>query len=311
MSSDYIKFGKICDVHFSDFADSIWNGVGGQNEYRRRSTANTRFGEFKDTVNAENPACSFAMHGGDAVSQFGTGGQMLTQFGLFNSAAGLLTPDFYNSVGNHEKNIIDGFGYITWAQYFAAITNQATQDNKFPDDSNPKAYTFTKDGFLCIVLYYTAAQYVEGVEGDDQLGWLETILDGNSLPVLVFAHAYLHSQIHPYGNPEYAFYSMPSGTSEPYQAPVRTLLENSGLVQAVFHCHYHRAKSFAMINDIPYFSLAGSVLAPLAADNAYYIIEVTTNQIKGANQWMSAIKLTGYGSKGFNYDRSKFTAIIA
>jgi len=294
-----IKFGVIGDVHFNDKPDVVWN-MFGQNEYRRFSTAATRMGNFVSTLNVESSACDFAIHTGDAIDS--TGINHLTNLGNFNTKLGDLNCDAYNTIGNHVKWLVDTAEAMTWAQYFSTLTNQASQDNKWPDNDNPKAYTFDKVGFHCIVLLYTYLNYVEGEEGDDQLGWLEARLQATSLPVLVFCHAYLHTQMHQYGNPGYAYY----GSDDTYLAPVRTVLEAGKNVQAVFCSHYHRAKSTRVINDIPYIGFAGSVHAPLANDNAYYIVEVTPNQVRGANQWRSAIKITGYGNKAWDLRMDKW-----
>lgn len=295
-----IKFGIIGDVHYNEKVDAVWN-MFSQNEFRRFSTADTRFSNFIATVNAESsPVCAFAIHGGDAVDS--TSDVPTTRYGDFNTRAGDLTVSFYNTLGNHLHWMVEIGEKMTWANYFDTLTNHAVRNNPFPNGTTPKAYTFDVSGFRCIVLFYTYMNYVEGVEGDDQLAWLTARLSETELPVIVFSHAYLHTNMHQYGNPSYAYY----GSDDTYLLPVRTVLENSKKVQAVFQSHYHRGKSNCIINDIAYISIFGSVLAWNPADNAYYIVEIETDKIFGQYQSRPSIKMTGYGSKGFDYNGNKW-----
>jgi len=293
-----LLFGLIGDIHISDAADMVWNQFQ-QNEYRRFSTASTRLGDFLTTINDNiDPVHGFSIDCGDILDSHSTPAQVLTLMAGYNDAIiDLRDVPHRFAIGNHLKWMIDSREDITWAQYFAALSNEGARANGFPDSENPKAYTFDVGGFRCIVLYYTYLNYVEGAEGDDQRAWLTARLAETDRPVIVFCHAYLHTQMHQYGNPGYAYY----GSDDTYLAPVRTILEEKGKVQAVFSSHYHRAKSNAVINGIPYIGLAGSIHAPLADDNAYYIVEVTPNAFQGPNQWHSRIKMTGYGTKAFDY----------
>ena len=302
-----LLFGISGDQHFSDNVDYFWTQYA-QNEFRRVTTAPTRFGAFHDTVDENiDPVFGFSIHMGDAVDSRCSAGGTPGKLAEFNAVVDDRDVKANTVIGNHMQWVIEGRQDMTWAQYFAALTNQASQDNGFPDGANPKAYTFDVGGFRCIVLYYTYLNYVEGPEGNDQLAWLTARLAETSKPVLIFTHAYLHTQMHQYGDSNYAFY----GSDDTYLAPVRTILEASGKVQAVFESHYHRAKSNATINGIPYVGVACPVLAPLINDNAYYIAEVTPNVFQGASQQHGKVKLTGYGSRAFDYNGDVFSVMVA
>ncbi len=302
-----LLFGISGDQHFSDNVDHDWPNFG-QKEYRRVTTAPTRFGAFIETVDENiDPIFGFSIHMGDAVDSRCSSGGMPGKLAELNSIVDDSDVPFLNIIGNHDKWEIDSRGDMTWAEYFAALSNHATQANGFPDGANPKGYTFDVGGFRCIVLYYPYLDYVQGPEGDDQQAWLTARLSETSKPVIIFSHAYLHTQMHQYGDPSYAYY----GGDDTYLAPVRTIIENSGKVIAVFQSHYHRAKSNATINEIPYVGVACPVHAPLIDDNAYYIVEVTPNVFQGPNQMHGTVKLTGYGSMAFDYNGDKFSLMSA
>ncbi len=292
-----LLFAGIGDIHLSDAADEEWFRFE-QNEFRRHSTAGARLETFLNAVVTNiDPVFGFSIDLGDIIDSRTSAGQTLNYIDYYNDEiVDNRNVPHYRLLGNHVKWLIENREDFTWAQYFAALSNDGAKSNGFPDGDNPKGYTFDVGGFRCIVLYSTYLNYVEGVEGDDQRAWLTARLDETSKPVLVFSHGYMHANTHTYGDASYAYYG-----DDSFQSPVRTIIENSGKVQAVFQSHYHRAKSNCVINDIPYIGLAGSTHCPLVDDEAYYIVEVTPSAFVGASQSCSRVKMTGHGNRAFDY----------
>ncbi len=281
MSVSWIAIG---DIHISAKPLAYWDSFS-QKEWRRFPTWATRLQEAIDQANLD--AVDFFTQLGDVVNApWDTDGWVarLQSFvdQINDGANGLSGIDCYNVIGNHRLAAEE-------ANYFTTIAAaQGTRSNQHPSAEVPSAYTFEINSVRFIVIYnkYNAEM------GAAQLTWLEDTALDTSLPVVVLSHAYLHTDMHDYGDPSYAYYN--DGTEA---ATVRGLLEAHGKVQGVLQCHYHRANSFRMINNIPYFSLHGSVLAPIPSDNAFYKFELDPDKFSVGGQSRGHITVTGYGSK--------------
>jgi len=81
----------------------------------------------------------------------------------------------------------------------------------------------------------------------EEINWLKADLKANALPVIVLSHQYLNpaEQIDPLFDPAHAVKNA---------AEVRSILEQSGRVLAVFAGHYHDG-DFQQVNGISYVGL--------------------------------------------------------
>lgn len=292
-----MKLGLVTDLHYSDHADESIE-VDGVSEYRRYSTADARFSEAIATFNTAAV---------DGVAVLGDMGNTTTTpaaaLGLLEQCVetseearvalpggGYFQKPVYWLPGNHDGNLVTLGGY-TWAEYFAALDeNWGAKSNEWPSGDEPRAYTFDYGATIRnITIPY-------GYEANASLLlWLEGVLN-TTLACVLLTHRHLHS--------------LPAGTpSSRYidATDLRAKVEASGRVQAVFQGHHHTDDYIKVINDIPYFSLAGSVQAPQAADNAYYIVEITPDAYMGNSQRRAHIDITGYG---LGHDRKMAQAVM-
>lgn len=105
----------------------------------------------------------------------------------------------------------------------------------------------------------------------EEQAWLKKDLNATALPVVVFAHQRLDLE--------------PSASYAVKQSPqVRTILEASGSVRAVFQGHSHK-NELNKINGISYCTLAAMVEGAGKENNAYGILDVSSD---------GSVRLTGY-----------------
>lgn len=282
-----VKVGIITDIHFSDRNDDPdWSVGGSPQEYRRFSTAATRFGQFITTCNAES--VDAAVQKGDAIDYTTTPAQRTTEMGNMITQSQSLSALFYNIPGNHENSGFTGEdGNPPVAVYYSIIAgNQGTMENVYTDGDGWKSYSFDVRGVRFLALYAAL-----GGVGEGHLSWLEDRVNETSMPIVVLSHPLLW-----YPTSEYKHMWMYANN---YQ-DVINILESVKNVQAVICGHYHwnDADSVLADGDIPCISLPGSVLCPNENDNAYYIFEIIPNAVQGVNQMRANIKITGYGSNG-------------
>jgi len=173
--------------------------------------------------------------------------------------------DVFFALGNHD------FEYASLAEVLTALSDYTYWETG-------KGYgSFDKGDFHIVILdtnYADSTPYAhfnanggsigahgyipDGTDGsDDQLGWLEDDLAATSKNTLVFCHASLE---------EYdgsTFYSSPSSDFSRYsvtnRAAVRSVLEKSGKVAAVFEGHQHFARH-TNIKGIPYIQIPSFTL---------------------------------------------------
>ena len=102
-----------------------------------------------------------------------------------------------------------------------------------------------------------------------ELEWLQADLAASTKPAMVFAHQRLDAANH------YAVKNAPA---------VRTILEQSGRVRAVFQGHSHK-NDYREINGIHYTTLVAMVEGSSEADNGYSVLEIHQDQ---------SLKLSGF-----------------
>ena len=282
-------FVWLCDGHKADDqpADATWT-VFGTDEYRRQSTFDARVEAALTTANAES--ASFFIQAGDWNDLNNTDPAQVIIDAEAVVAGGAYAGPYLTVIGNHERVFVGSWA----ADYFANLLGWASGEASYSawtdnDDDNDavagKAYSVDVDGFHVIVLYATTSTHTFTA---GQKTWLTTDLAANSLPVIVFTHAWI-SDVRPApSNADYA--NIPNGSD------VRTILEADSNVQAVFQAHFHGSHAAAVINDIWYLHGWGSVNAPGATDNAYYLVKIIPDAYYGTSRNRANVKLTRYGT---------------
>lgn len=292
------------DGHYSDAADNQWgNGVTAPVEFRRRSTADTRFGGCIATGTSEGADVLF--QGGDLVDSNTVDALTYLQSAITRSKD--FAGDVAHVIGNHEYSLVETKSKFTWAQYFSEINEkQVTRDGYWPSVDEPMAYYFDKtydgDDYRIIVLYHPyiigSAAFANG--SPNQLTWLQGALN-TSKHVVVFAHGHLRKMTE---------YSYSCGLLDSTIANLQSALETYGNVQAVISGHYHTGRAVEFVNDIAHIGLGGSVLAWGASDNRYYKVIIKPAKYRGMSQDRAGIIVTGY-SKGESMDLRPIVAPVA
>lgn len=281
-----VKIGIISDIHYSDGADNEAFSVGGSpEEYRRFSTAGTRWAEAVSTFNSESVDIVFQL--GDSVDSGCTAAQRRTQIQAMVTESGNLTMDFAGVTGNHEDGAwSDAGGDVpSVANYYTDIdVNHVTRANVYTDGDGWKSYSYDLNGirFLCVLS--NPAGMPSG-----HSDWLSARIVETTMPIIVVTHV-------PVWYPSHAVYS--SGwTFDANYATIEPILK-SGNVQAVFAGHYHWGHYDHKKEDVPCFNFGGSVLCPSAGDNTYYIVKIKADAFYKGDQNRAAIEVVGYGNRG-------------
>ncbi len=247
-----LRFGLMTDLHYADrstaglryYRDSLSKAVasiGLFNEQKVDFVIET--GDFKDQAQSPSEATSISyLQAIEAVIQ------------QFNGPT-------YHVLGNHDMDS------ISKPQFMANIENTSI-------DPTHCYYSFDVKGVHCIVL--DANYNNDGSDYDHgnfdwtspnipqvQLNWLRQDLAAAQGPATVFLHQLLEGQGSLYVDNAVA---------------VRTILEDSGKVLAVFQGHHH-AGSYNLINGIHYYTLKAMVEGPFPQNNAYAVVEVLPDRI--------------------------------
>ncbi len=185
--------------------------------------------------------------------------------GVFRGFAG----DRYHVLGNHDFDALDK------AEFLSRISN-AGQPSALPH------YSFERGGVKFVVLDACHTSAMEDYRPGNwdwrdanvppaQLAWLERELASAAGPAVVFCHQCLD----PGADANHLVRNA---------AAVRTVLERSGKVRAVFTGHQHSGR-IGVSNGITYYSLRATVLDSGPGENGYAMVEV----------WASgAVSVTGY-----------------
>jgi len=283
--------GVITDIHRTTDANAAWS-LFGQNEYRRFSTAQAR--TEAAAAEFESDSVDFMFIGGDAIDA--NSDDPKTHIGdVHGWASGEFSGDIHYAIGNHEYSAeaTDPLTDFTWAAYITGI-GSPSYSSGWSDGGIDKAYSFDSNGIHYVVLCSGVINATNALgNGHGQYNWLESDIAATSLPIVILTHMHLSNQLSTLdlGSPSYDYINITEASD------VRSLLEANGNVQAVIQCHYHAAYNPPVytLNDIQYVSLGGSVLAPNAADNTYYKIQIIPNAVWGTLRARAAIEITGYG----------------
>jgi hypothetical protein len=245
------RFGIVTDAHYADSEPR------GTRQYRRSLD---KMAECVALMNAER--VDFLIELGDLKDQNEPPDEKNTLayleaieevFGQFNGPR-------YHVLGNHD---VDS---ISKAQFLDRVENTGVTGAS-------GHYAFDVGGIHGVVL--DANHTADGVPYDrgqfkwtdtnippEQLAWLRDDLAAASGPSVVFVHQLLDGEgDHCVNN----------------ASDVRQVLEESGNVLAVFQGHYHPGQ-INHIGSIPYYTLPAMVEGGEGADNAYAIVEVSSDR---------------------------------
>jgi len=169
----------------------------------------------------------------------------------------------YHVLGNHDMD---------------SISKKEFQEN-IENTGIPKEntyYSFDRNGIHFVVLdanfTHMGRHYNNGkFDWTDsnikykQLKWLKQDLEDTGKPTIVFVHQRLDT---PHAN--YKTHCIRNA------AEIRSLLEKSGKIKAVFHGHDHEG-GYSNINGIHYFTQVAMVSGELPENNSYSIVEIFRN----------------------------------
>jgi len=240
-----VRFGFLTDLHYAEIPP-----------------AGTRiYGDSDNKVADCIKVCNdqrvdFIIEGGDLKDQGSDGTSSLSYLRTIETEIQKFDGPTYHVLGNHDAD------NISKTQFLTNVAN-----TNIPPAS--KYYSFDIKGVHFVVL--DANYRSDGVDYDRgnfdwrdanipqvQLDWMTSDLASTRNPVIIFVHQLL------------------DGTGDHYvknAAEVRTVLENSGKVIAVFQGHFHTG-SYNQINGIHYCTLKAMVEGAYPTSNAFAIVEV-------------------------------------
>jgi manganese-dependent ADP-ribose/CDP-alcohol diphosphatase len=226
-----MKFAIITDIHLGP--DGFWKGV------QRKIGANAVefVNNFIEAMNNETKP-SFVIVLGDLIEDDNPENDKEHMLFLVKEFEKLNCPVYFVT-GNHDlKNISED-----------ELVNIFKQNKLY--------YSFDSNELHFIVLFSRKIQIKgKGFEiTDEQIEWLKEELKNADKDCVVFAHAGLADQDLT-GNPW--FEGRPDSCLILNRNEIRSILENSGRVKAVFNSHLHWDKMHTH-NSIPYFTLQSLV----------------------------------------------------
>ena len=247
-----LRFGWVTDVHYA-FREAKWG------RYYTESILKLR--EAVELFNSLN--LDFVIETGDFKDQNEQPDHEKTLQYLkeVENEFAQYRGDRFHVFGNHDVDSISKDDFLKIAPN-AGIPSDKTY------------YSFKKSGFKCIVLdacYRSDGMpydkgnfdWTDTIIPDFELDWLKKELSGSDFPVLVFVHQQLDGP----GDGNY-FVNNSEG--------VRSVLEESGKVLAVFQGHYHEG-AYNKINNIHYITEKAIVEGSGEENNSYCIATVTVD----------------------------------
>ncbi len=257
---DHVRFGIITDLHYADI-DSR-----GARVYRDSDEKTT---EFVNVCNTQG--VDFVIENGDFKDAGSGEAETLAFLGTIEAVLQGFNGPTYHVLGNHDMDA------ISKSQFLATVTNTGI-------DPAAKHYSFDMKGVHFVVL--DANYKTDGTDYDhgnfdwkdanipqDQLDWLSADLEAATTPAIIFCHQLLGGD--------------GSASVDVNNAPaVRTVLENSGKVIAVFMGHHHSGNHI-QVNGIHYYTLNGAITGEYPTNNAFAVVEIIPGEM---------ITTDGYGN---------------
>jgi alkaline phosphatase len=266
-NKNQIRFGVITDSHYAD------RDNGGTRYYRGS------LDKIRESINIFNKEkVDFVVHLGDFKDESPSQKteDTLSYLKTIEAEYARFNGPRYHCIGNHD---VDS---ITKAQFLANVENTGIK-------TGSPHYSFDNNGFHFVVLDANfdkngkAHYFKEGADFQDvnipnsQLEWLQNDLSRTKLPTVVFCH----QPFFKYDKGDYVLHVI-------NRQAVRTILEESGKVNAVIHGHVHE-EIFVEINGIHYISQLGMVDFEGLENNSFAIVDFdgTTLNLNGYKRTMS------------------------
>ncbi len=256
------RFGMLTDVHYADVAAR-------GNRHYRKSLA--KVAECVELMNKEK--VDFLIELGDFKDQAAEPDRLETIEYLKEIEAIYKTFNGprHHVLGNHDMDS------ITKEDFLSNVTNTGVSSKK-------SYYSFDRNGLHVIVLDANFKSNGEAYASGNfdwrdanicsaQLKWLKLDLAGTKKPTVTFCH------------------QAPGGDGAKNiknSAELRSVLENSRKVIALFNGHHHGG-GHALINDIHYYTLKGVVEGSAPSDSAYAIVEVKSDYSTVVNGYRKVV----------------------
>lgn len=241
-----LSFGVITDLHYA--ARDPWS-----DRWYRDSTA--KLEQCVQVMNRARPA--FLIELGDLIDK----ADKETETGYLRDIARVFSTfrgGRFHALGNHDV---------------ATFSKQEFLDLSGAGEC---CRAFDAGGYRCVILDgnchrdgsdYRAGDFDwrESYIPPSQREWLiARLLEARERPALIFVHQNLHDE------------TRDEGVKNARE--VRSILERSGNVRAVFQGHDH-AGGFQVVNGIPYITLRAAVTGPGLENNAFALVKVTGEKI--------------------------------
>ncbi len=246
-----LRIGLLTDLHYAD------KDTSGSRHYRETLP---KIAEASSRMRQLQPA--FMVELGDLIDAADTVEQELAWLQRINHEFSAICEEQYYVLGNHcvdtltKQEFLGAVGQQkSWFSFDRNGTHCIILDSCFRSDGTP----YQRRNFTWTDANIPAAE----------LEWLQTDLQQNELPTIVFAHQRLDiSDNHGVRN----------------NAEVRRILEEHGNVRAVFQGHSHQ-NDLQEIKGISYCTLAAMVEGTGVESNSYSVLEVLES---------GALRLTGF-----------------
>jgi alkaline phosphatase len=235
-----IKVGLMTDLHYADKEPT-------KTRFYREALA--KLDEAVEVMNREKPALVVEL--GDFIDQADSVDREIEWLQTMESHFARLSMPRHYVLGNHCV------GTLT-KEEFAANTKAAGSFESF--EAGGVTFIILDSCFRSDGTPYSRKNFdwKDANVPKDELAWLESQLSKASGPVIVFAHQRLDAdKAHAVQN----------------AAEVRSLLEKSGKVHAVFHGHSHK-NDYQQIAGIHYTTLVAMVEGSGAENNGYTMLDV-------------------------------------
>lgn len=247
-----LRFGVITDLHYADivpwerrfYRDSLEKLAVCVSEMNRQQVDFLiELGDFKDQGKDETTTLKFL----EDIESVYTG----------------FKGPLYHVLGNHDMD------KISKEQFLAKTTNTGIKPDKswYSYDSKGWHFVVLDANFLQDGTPYHKGNFdwTQAWIPQAQLDWLAGDLAATSLPTIVFIHQLLEQD-----------------SGKVYvrnAAQVRSVLEKSRQVKAVFQGHHHRG-AYMYLNGIHYYTLKGAIEGAGIKNNAFAVVTLTSNSIK-------------------------------
>ena len=262
-NSVVMRFGYVTDVH--------WSTMIQLNNSRIWRDSLKKLDEFIDLANELK--VDFIIEGGDFKDMDASADETAT-LGFLEDVEEVFqefTGPTYHVLGNHDMDC------ISKSQFMARVTNTGIS-------SSDTYYSFDSNGIHIVVLdanfktdgtaYYKGNYDWKSANiPQSQLNWLSSDLSSTDKPALVFSHQLLDGS--------HADYTIKNASA------VRTILEDSNKVLAVFNGHRH-VGAYSLINDIHYYTTRGMIVGFAPFGSAYNIVDVYADGTVGVTGYRTA-----------------------